>query len=115
MISPGVVVVVSLKPERIRPVKFNNSGESFIWLKAGSCNKSGAAKIYQHSVYIKVVNIKGEKKCIIMGHNDPIRFYWGKGYGAVYKLSLFSATACVDNIYLGFNRGCSQKLPLLVF
>ena len=40
MISFSVVVVAPLKPERIRSAKFNISGESFIWLKAGSCNKS---------------------------------------------------------------------------
>ena len=38
--SPSVVVVTSLKPERTRPAEFNIREESFIWLKAGSYNKS---------------------------------------------------------------------------
>ena len=42
VISPSIVVVVPLKPERIRSAEFNFSGEIFIWLKAGSCNKSAA-------------------------------------------------------------------------
>ena len=75
----------------------------------------GAAKIYQHPMHIKTANKKGEYKCIILGHNDPISVYWGKGYGAVYRLSLFLAIACVDSVYLGFDRGCSQKLLLLAF
>ena len=40
MMSPSIVVVVSLKPERICPAEFNIPKENFIWLKAGSCNKS---------------------------------------------------------------------------
>ena len=42
VMSPSVVFVVSLKPERTRPIKFNICEERFIWLKAGSCNKSVA-------------------------------------------------------------------------
>ena len=41
-ISPSVVVVASLKLERIRLTEFNISGESFIWLKTGSYKKSTA-------------------------------------------------------------------------
>ena len=37
--SPSVVVVAPLKPERIRPAEFNVREESFIWLKAGNYNK----------------------------------------------------------------------------
>ena len=66
-------------------------------------------------MYIKTTNVKGEYKCIIIGHNDPTRVYWGKGYGAVYRLRLFSAIACVDRVYLGFDRGRPQKLLLLAF
>ena len=40
VISPSVMVVVPLKPKRIRPAEFNIPEESFIWLKAGSYNKS---------------------------------------------------------------------------
>ena len=40
--SPSVVVVAPLKLERIRLVEFNIREESFIWLKATSCNKSVA-------------------------------------------------------------------------
>ena len=40
--SPSVVVVAPLKPERTHLTKFNIVEESFIWLKAGSCNKSVA-------------------------------------------------------------------------
>ena len=46
VISPSVVVVAPLKPERIRSTEFNISGESFIWLKEGSCNKSAALPAY---------------------------------------------------------------------
>ena len=42
VMSPSVVVVAPLKPERTRPVEFNIREESFIWLKVGSCNKSVA-------------------------------------------------------------------------
>ena len=42
VMSPSVVVVASLKIERTRPAKFNIREESFIWLKAGSYNKSTA-------------------------------------------------------------------------
>ena len=42
VMSPSVVVVAPLKPERIRPAEFNSPEESFIWLKAGNCNKSAA-------------------------------------------------------------------------
>ena len=42
VISPSVVVVAPLKLESICPAEFNISRESFIWLKAGSCNKSTA-------------------------------------------------------------------------
>ena len=42
VISPNVVVVKPLKLERIHPAKFNISEESYIWLKAGSYNKSAA-------------------------------------------------------------------------
>ena len=66
-------------------------------------------------MYIKAVNTKGEYKCIIMGNNDLIWVYWGKGYGAVYRLSLFPVTACVDSVYPGFDCGYSQKLLLLAF
>ena len=38
--SPNVVVVAPLKPERICPVEFNILMESFICLKACSYNKS---------------------------------------------------------------------------
>ena len=37
VMSPNVMVVASLKLERIRPAQFNTCEESFIWLKAGSC------------------------------------------------------------------------------
>ena len=40
--SPSVVVVASLKLERTRSVELNILEESFIWLKAGNCNKSAA-------------------------------------------------------------------------
>ena len=40
VMSPSVVVVVPLKPEMTRPIEFNISEESLIWLKAGSYNKS---------------------------------------------------------------------------
>ena len=40
--SPSVVVVVPLKLERIRSAKCSIPEESFIWLKAGSCNKFAA-------------------------------------------------------------------------
>ena len=40
--SLSVTVVAPLKPERIRLVEFNTPKESFIRLKAGSCNKSAA-------------------------------------------------------------------------
>ena len=40
--SPNVMVVAPLKLERTRPAEFNIREESFIWLKAGSCNKSAA-------------------------------------------------------------------------
>ena len=66
-------------------------------------------------MYIKTVNAKGEYKCIIMGHNDPTQVYWGKGYGVVYRLRLFPATAYVDDVYLGFERSCPLKLLLLAF
>ena len=36
---PNAVVVTSLKPERIHPAGFCITEESFIWLKAGNCNK----------------------------------------------------------------------------
>ena len=38
--SPSVVVVALLKPERTRSVELNIPVESFICLKAGSYNKS---------------------------------------------------------------------------
>ena len=38
--SPSVVVVAPLKPERICLTEFSIPVESFIWLKAGSSNKS---------------------------------------------------------------------------
>ena len=38
----SVVVVVPLKLERIRSIEFNIREESFIWLKADSCNKAAA-------------------------------------------------------------------------
>ena len=115
VIYPSVVVVAPLKPERIRLAKFNICG------KASSSRKRAVATNLRHyqdlptPVHIKTVNIKGEYKCIIMEHNDPIQVYWRKGYKAIYRLSLLLATACVDNIYLGFDRGCSQNLLLLVF
>ena len=37
--SPSVVVVAPLKPERIRSAEFNICRERFIWLKVGTCNK----------------------------------------------------------------------------
>ena len=40
--SPNVVVVRPLKLERTSPAEFSIYEESFIWLKAGSCNKSAA-------------------------------------------------------------------------
>ena len=40
--SPSIMVVTLLKPERIRPIEFSIPVESFIWLKAGSCNKYAA-------------------------------------------------------------------------
>ena len=39
VMSPNVVVVALLKPERIRSTEFNFCEESFIWLKVGSCKK----------------------------------------------------------------------------
>ena len=65
-------------------------------------------------MHIKTVNQKGEYKCVKMGHNDPIQVYWGKGYEAIYSLSLFLAIACANNVYLGFDRGCSHKLFFVV-
>ena len=61
-------------------------------------------------MHIKTINIEGEYKCIIVGNNDLVRIYRGKGYGAVYRLCLFSDTAYVDSVYLGFDRGCYQEL-----
>ena len=66
-------------------------------------------------MYIKTVNTKGEYKSIVMGYNDPILVYRGKGYGAVYRISLLLAIAYVDSVYSGFDRGCSQKLLFLAF
>ena len=40
--SPSVVVIASLKLERIFPTEFNIHEEIFIWLKVGNCNKSTA-------------------------------------------------------------------------
>ena len=48
--SPSVVVVAPLKLERIRPVGFNIREESFIWLKATSCNKSVALLGYTRTL-----------------------------------------------------------------
>ena len=42
VMSPSVVVVALLKIERTHPTEFNIREESFIWLKAGSYNKSTA-------------------------------------------------------------------------
>ena len=42
VISPSVMVVAPLNLYRIRLAEFNICGESFIWLKAGSYNKSTA-------------------------------------------------------------------------
>ena len=49
-------------------------------------------------MYIKIVNTKGEYKCIIMGHNDPIQVYWGKGYGVVYRLSLLQEDDLLESL-----------------
>ena len=73
VISPRVMVVAPSKLERFRPAKFNISAESFIWLQNEQLQQiCGAARIYQHPMYIKTVNTKGEYKCITMEHNDPI-------------------------------------------
>ena len=40
--SPIVIVVALLKPDRILPAELSLSNEMFICLKAGSCNKSTA-------------------------------------------------------------------------
>ena len=66
-------------------------------------------------MHIKAINTKGEFKCIVIGYNYPIGVYWGKGYGVVYRLGILLAAACVDNVHLGFDRGCSQELLLLAF
>ena len=42
VMSPSVVVVTPLKPERIRLAEFNIPEESFIWLKAGNYKNSVA-------------------------------------------------------------------------
>ena len=42
VMSPSVVVVVPLKPKMTHAAEFNICEESFIWLNAGSYNKSVA-------------------------------------------------------------------------
>ena len=74
-----------------------------------------AARIYEHLVHIKGINIKGEYKCIVMGHNYTIGVYRGKGYRVVYKLGFFPATAYVDNVHSGFDRGYFKELLLFAF
>ena len=64
-----------------------------------------AARFYQHPMHIKTANTKSKCKCIIMGHNDPVR--------VIYRLGFFPDTPCVDSVYPGLDRGCSEKLLLL--
>ena len=63
------------------------------------------ARVYQYLVHIKTVNTEGERQCIIVGHNDPVRVDRRKGYGFVYWLSFFMAALCVDSIYPGLSYG----------
>ena len=74
--SPSVVVVASLKPERTRLVEFNILEESFLWLKESSCNKSVALPGSTSTLCTsKPLIKKGEYKRIIMGHNDLVWVY----------------------------------------
>ena len=66
-------------------------------------------------MHIKTINTKGEYKCIIIGHDYPIRVYWGKGYRGVNRLGLFPTTACVDSVHPAFECGYSQELLSLEF
>ena len=54
--SPSVMVVVSLKSKRIRPVDFSIPEETFILLKLVAATSIPRCKIYLHAVHIKTAN-----------------------------------------------------------
>ena len=61
----------------------------------------------------QTVNTEGEYRCIIVGHNNPVRVDKKKGYEAICWLGFFMSAFRVESIYPGLNCGSSQKLLLL--
>ena len=96
--SPSVVVVALLKPERIHPVEFNIHEESFIWLKAGSCNKSVALPESTSTLCKSKPLIQRVSTSVSQwGTMTLFRFTEGQDMGPFIGLVFFPATPCVCN------------------